>query len=160
MLDRQNAEDDLQKQKRRMICKYQNLADMSMREHNTSLQLLMHIWRCHILFRIHQRAAPLARVELWPTLWLSPMLTCVVVLSPQLLCHCFCCCHHLRLCQKLEAGCEALLPSSTLQIPIRIPINKTWQEASCQEIPGNVTCRLPAPQHIAEYKRGFRQTCS
>ena len=90
----------------------QKFADTSMLE-SKSLHLLMNCWRCHILFRIHQRAASLTGLEPWPTLCLPPVLSYVDVLSPLLLCHCFCCCHHSRFCQRRDVGWEAVLPSST-----------------------------------------------
>ena len=129
------------KKEERVIPEDQKFADTSMLE-SKSLHLLMNCWRCHILFRIHQRAASFTGLEPWPALCLQPMLSYMDVLSPLLLCHCFC--HHSRFCQRWDVGWEAVLPSSTIHIPIRTPVSRTRQEASWQEILGSVICRLPA----------------
>ena len=131
------------KKEERVVSKDQKFADTSTLE-SKSLHLLVNCWRCHILFRIHQRAASLAGLEPWAPLCLQPMLSCAAALPPPWLCHGFCCCHRSRFCQRRDAGWAAVLPSSTIQIPSRTPISRTWQEASWQEILWSVICRLPA----------------
>ena len=47
-----------------------------------------------------------------------------------------------------------VLPSSTIHIPIRTPVSRTWQEASWQEILGSVICRLPASSNTSKNTEG------
>ena len=78
------------KTEERVVSKDQKFADTSTLE-SKSLHLLVNCWRCHILFRIHQRAAFFAGLEPWATLCLQPLLLCAAVLPSPWLCHGFCC---------------------------------------------------------------------
>lgn len=102
------------KKEERVLSKDQKFADTSTLE-SKSPHLLMNCWRCHILIRIHQRAASLAGLEPWATLCLQPMLSYAAVLPPPWLCHGFRGCRHSRFCQRRDAGWEAVLPSPTVQ---------------------------------------------
>lgn len=119
----------------------QDIADTSMLEPK-SLHLLLNCWRCwHNLYRIHQRAAPLARSRtIACTVAVTNVVTCdTITLSLLLLLH------HWRLFQKQEARWERYFsPPSPYEFLSGLPFSRTWQEASRQEILGNVNCRLPA----------------
>lgn len=125
------------------------------------LYLSINWWSCcNILFRVHQRLSFLARDR--PITYTVTNTSAVLCVYAVALLFCHCCCCPWRLSQT-ENRWEIFFPSSNLRIPIRIPVSRTWQEASWHEILGNVTCRLSVPlthSRIQKHgNRGLKQTC-